>query len=200
MESQARYDRAPIAEMTGGIILANFKRTAAVADEYQSEAQLEARLIAQLEQQGYERLTIHGMEDLYANLKIQLERLNGVVFSPAEWRRLLAEYLDAPNDGIVEKTRKVQDDHVYDFTFDDGHVQNIRILDKKHINNNRLQVTSQVSQHGQYHNRYDVTILVNGLPLVHVELKKRGVNIREAFYQIHRYSRESFNLPNSLYN
>lgn len=199
METQARYDHAPIAEMTGGIILANFKRSSAVADEYQSEAQLEERLIAQLEQQGYERLHIHEMEDLYTNLKAQIERLNAVTFTPAEWRRFLAEYLDAPNDGIIEKTRKVQEDHVYDFTFDDGHVQNIRILDKKHINNNRLQVTSQVSQHGQYHNRYDVTILVNGLPLVHVELKKRGVNIREAFYQIHRYSRESFNLPNSLY-
>lgn len=132
-------------------------------------------------------------------MKIQIERLKGVTFSPEEWKRFLQEYLDAPNEGMIEKTRKVQENHVYDFIFDDGHVKNIKIIDKKNIHNNFLQVTNQVVGEGTKRNRYDVTVLVNGLPLVHIELKKRGVNLHEAFNQIYRYSKESFNSDNSLY-
>ena len=115
------------------------------------------------------------------------------------WSRFLTEYLDVPNDGMIEKTRKVQEDHIYDFIFDNGNLKNIKIIDKKNIHNNFLQVANQVNGEGKSRNRYDVTILVNGLPLVHIELKKRGVNLQEAFNQIHRYSKESFNSENSLY-
>ncbi|MFP5527931.1 type I restriction endonuclease subunit R [Peptococcus simiae] len=199
-EDQAGYELATIAEMTGGIILSHYKREDGVQETaYQTEAELEDRLMANLQAQGYAYLAARTSADLYANLKIQLERLNQVVFSPNEWRRFLLEYLDAPGDGMIEKTAKIQEDYIYDFTFDDGHVQNIKILDKKNIHNNFLQVTHQVEQAGTHANRYDVTILVNGLPLVHVELKKRGVNLQEAFNQIHRYSKESFNDGNSLY-
>lgn len=199
-EESIKYGQATIAEMTGGIILAQFKKESCVKDpSYQSEAELERQLIQNLESQGYEYIKVGSNEMLYANLKVQLERLNGVTFTKEEWDRFLLEYLDAPNDGMVEKTRKVQEDHIYDFIFDDGRVKNIQIIDKKNIHNNFLQVTSQVTQAGKHKNRYDVTILVNGLPLVHIELKKRGVNLHEAFNQIHRYSKESFNMDNSLY-
>ena len=133
------------------------------------------------------------------NLRAQLQRLNNVVFSDAEWRRFLEEYLDKPSDSLIEKTRKIHDNSIYDFVFDNGRIQNIYLLDKKNLANNALQVINQFEQTGSYDNRYDVTILVNGLPLVHVELKKRGVAIREAFNQIHRYSKESFNKENSLF-
>ena len=127
---------------------------------------------------------------------MQIEKLNDVRFSNSEWKRFLLEYLDAPNDGIIEKTRKIQENYIYDFIFDNGRLRNIKIIDKKNIHNNHLQVVNQVTV---AKNRYDVSILVNGLPLVHIELKKRGVNIREAFNQIQRYEDESFNLDNSLY-
>ena len=133
------------------------------------------------------------------NLRAQLQRLNNVVFSDAEWRRFLEEYLDKPSDSLIEKTRKIHDNSIYDFVFDNGRIQNIYLLDKKNLANNALQVINQFEQTGSYDNRYDVTILVNGLPLVHVELKKRGVAIREAFNHIHRYSHESFNKENSLF-
>ena len=136
---------------------------------------------------------------MYANLKVQIERLNNVSFSKSEWDRFLTEYLDSPKDGMIEKTRKIQEDYIYDFIFDDGHLKNIKIIDKKNIHNNFLQVVNQVTAGEKNQNRYDVTILVNGLPLVHIELKKRGVNLHEAFNQIHRYSKESFNLEHSLY-
>lgn len=142
---------------------------------------------------------INGHDALIKNLRVQLQRLNNMVFSDAEWRRFLEEYLDKPSDSLIEKTRKIHDDYIYDFVFDDGHIQNIYLLDKKNLANNALQVINQFEQTGSYDNRYDVTILVNGLPLVHVELKKRGVAIREAFNQIHRYSKESFNKENSLF-
>ncbi|MGF0095792.1 type I restriction endonuclease subunit R [Peptoniphilus sp. SGI.035] len=199
-ENKVNYNTSTIAEMTGGIILANFKKDLQVRETaYQSEAELESQLIENLVSQGYERLIVKSKDELYANLKIQIQRLNNVSFSGEEWSRFLLEYLDAPSDGMIEKTRKVQEDHVYDFIFDDGHLQNIKIIDKKNIHNNFLQVTNQVSGEGKNRNRYDVTILVNGLPLVHIELKKRGVNLHEAFNQIHRYSKESFNSDNSLY-
>lgn len=195
-ESKLKYDVSPIAEMTGGIILANFKKPERTVEEYQTEAQLEENMINDLVAQGYERIDVTNMDDLYKNLKVQIEKLNDVEFTDSEWKRFLLEYLDSPNDGIVEKTRKVQENHIYDFIFDNGRLRNIKILDKKNIHNNFLQVVNQIAV---AKNRYDVTILVNGLPLVHVELKKRGENIREAFGQIQRYEEESFNLDSSLY-
>lgn len=200
MSEQVKYGTATIAEMTNGIILANFEKRHAVRETtYQSEAELERSMIENLVSQGYERFFAKSKDDLYTNLKKQIERLNQISFTLEEWKRFLVEYLDAPNDGMIEKTRKIQENHIYDFIFDDGHLKNIKIIDKENIHNNFLQVINQIEQTGTHHNRYDVTILVNGLPLVHIELKKRGVNLHEAFNQIHRYSKESFNTENSLY-
>lgn len=167
---------------------------------YQTEAALEREFIEDLQHQGYEylpRLTTPAA--LLENLRTQLQALNDVAFTDGEWQRFLDEYLDRPNDGIVDRTRKVQNDSVYDFVFDDGHIQNIHLVDKQLISRNHVQVINQFEQTGTHANRYDVTILVNGLPLVQVELKKRGVAIREAFNQVHRYSKESFNSESSLY-
>ena len=167
---------------------------------YQTEGSLEREFIRDLQAQGYEYLQdINGHDALVKNLRAQLQRLNNVVFSDAEWRRFLEEYLDKSSDSLIEKTRKIHDDSIYDFVFDNGRIQNIYLLDKKNLANNTLQVINQFEHTGSYDNRYDVTILVNGLPLVHIELKKRGVAIREAFNQIHRYSKESFNKENSLF-
>ena len=198
-EKSAVYETSTIAEMTNGIILANYEKILQVQESYQSEAELEESMIKNLVLQGYEKFNGKTSDDLYKNLKVQLEKLNKVTFTDEEWKRFLVEFLDSPNDGMIEKTRKIQENHIHDFTFDDGHLQNIKIIDKKNIHNNFLQVTNQVRQEGTHNNRYDVTILVNGLPLVHIELKKRGVNLHEAFNQIHRYSKESFNTENSLY-
>ena len=198
-EKSAVYETSTIAEMTNGIILANYEKILQVQESYQSEAELEESMIKNLVQQGYEKFNGKTSDDLYKNLKIQIEKLNKVTFTDEEWKRFLIEYLDSPNDGMIEKTRKIQENHIYDFIFDDGHLKNIKIIDKKNIHNNFLQVTNQIRQEGTHNNRYDVTILVNGLPLVHIELKKRGVNLHEAFNQIHRYSKESFNTENSLY-
>ena len=195
-EEKFRYKTAPIAEMQGGIVLARFEKPERRVEEYQTESQLEENMINNLISQGYERLDVRSMDDLYINLRVQIEKLNDIKFSDSEWKRFLLEYLDAPNDGIIEKTRKIQENHIYDFIFDNGRLRNIKIIDKKNIHNNHLQVVNQVTV---AKNRYDVSILVNGLPLVHIELKKRGVNIREAFNQIQRYEDESFNLDNSLY-
>ena len=195
-EETFKYKTSPIAEMQGGIVLARFEKPERRVEEYQTESQLEENMINNLVSQGYERLDVRSMDDLYANLRVQIERLNDIKFSDSEWKRFLLEYLDAPNDGIIEKTRKIQENHIYDFIFDDGRLRNIKIIDKKNIHNNHLQVVNQVTV---AKNRYDVSILVNGLPLVHIELKKRGVNIKEAFNQIQRYEDESFNLDNSLY-
>lgn len=195
-EEKLKYNTLPIAEMTGGIVLANFEKPERRVEEYQTEVQLEENMINNLVAQGYERLDITTMDDLYENLRVQIEKLNDVKFSDSEWKRFLLEYLDTPNDGIVEKTRKIQENYIYDFIFDNGRLRNIKIIDKKNIYNNYLQVVNQISV---AKNRYDVSILVNGLPLVHIELKKRGVNIREAFGQIQRYEDESFNIDNSLY-
>ncbi|WP_029950271.1 type I restriction endonuclease subunit R [Parvimonas micra] len=199
-EETSKYSVSTIAEMTGGIILAHYDKNNRVGGgSYQSEAELERELIANLVSQGYERVKFTTSEELYGNLKVQIERLNNVSFSKSEWERFLTEYLDCPKDGMIEKTRKIQEDYIYDFTFDDGHLKNIKIIDKNNIHNNFLQVVNQVTAGEKNQNRYDVTILVNGLPLVHIELKKRGVNLHEAFNQIHRYSKESFNLDHSLY-
>ena len=198
-EKSAVYETSTIAEMTNGIILANYEKILQVQEAYQSEAELEESMIKNLVLQGYEKFNGKTSDDLYKNLKIQIEKLNKVTFTDEEWKRFLAEFLDSPNDGMIEKTRKIQENHIYDFIFDNGHLKNIKIIDKKNIHNNFLQVTNQIRQEGTHNNRYDVTILVNGLPLVHIELKKRGVNLHEAFNQIHRYSKESFNAENSLY-
>ena len=195
-EEKLMYNTSPIAEIQGGIVLARFEKPDRRVEEYQTESQLEENMINNLVSQGYERLDVRSMDDLYANLRVQIEKLNDVRFSNSEWKRFLLEYLDAPNDGIIEKTRKIQENYIYDFIFDNGRLRNIKIIDKKNIHNNHLQVVNQVTV---AKNRYDVSILVNGLPLVHIELKKRGVNIREAFNQIQRYEDESFNLDNSLY-
>ncbi|WP_369710476.1 type I restriction endonuclease subunit R [Leptotrichia sp. HSP-334] len=198
-EKSAIYERSTIAEMTNGIILANYEEILQVQDTYQSEKELEDGMIRDLESQGYERFYGKTSEELYKNLKIQIERLNKVAFTDKEWERFLVEYLDCPNDGMIEKTRKIQENYIYDFIFDDGHLKNIKIIDKKNIHNNILQVCNQIKQKGKHKNRYDVTVLVNGLPLVHIELKKRGVSLHEAFSQIDRYGKESFNTENSLY-
>ncbi len=164
---------------------------------YQSEAELEQEFVRLLEAQAYERLPIHSEAELVANLRHQLEALNHITFSDAEWAQFLTEQVASSNSGIVEKTVSIQEDHVKLLRRDDGSTKNIALIDKEHIHNNRLQVISQyeVAQGdggGRHANRYDVTILVNGLPLVHVELKRRGVDIREAFNQIDRYQRDSF--------
>lgn len=199
-EETIKYCTSTIAEMTGGIILAKFDKNNRVGGgSYQSEAELERELIANLVAQGYERADFKTSDELYSNLKVQIERLNNITFSDSEWERFLIEYLDAPNEGMIEKTRKIQEDYIYDFIFDDGHLKNIKIIDKKNIHNNYLQVVNQVVGGARNENRYDVTILVNGLPLVHIELKKRGALVQEAYYQIHRYIKESFNLEHSLY-
>ena len=159
---------------------------------YQSEAQLEDAFVKQLCRQGYERLVVSSEEELIANLRMQLEALNRISFSDKEWARLFKGWIAADNDGIVEKTRRIQRDHVYALRMDDGSVRNVSLIDKRNVHNNRMQVMSQYAQQGSYDNRYDVTVLVNGLPLVHVELKRRGVAIQEAFNQIERYQRDSF--------
>lgn len=159
---------------------------------YQSEAQLEDAFIKQLCRQGYERLVISSEGDLIANLRRQLEVLNHISFTDKEWSRLFKGWIAADNDGIAEKTRRIQRDHVYALQMDDGSVRNVSLIDKRNVHNNRMQVMNQYAQQGSYENRYDVTVLVNGLPLVHIELKRRGVAIQEAFNQIERYQRDSF--------
>ena len=171
---------------------------------YQSEAELEQAFIQQLTGQGYEYLPIHSEADLLTNLRAKLSELNRYEFSDAEWKRFLKDCIANENEGIEEKTRKIQEDFVQVLKRDDGSSRNITLIDKKQIHNNKLQVINQyaVSQEdgAKHDNRYDVTILVNGLPLVHIELKRRGVAIREAFNQINRYERESFWAGSGLYN
>ena len=167
---------------------------------YQSEASLERKFVQDLVNQGYEyRSDISTPKALLDNARIKIQELNEMEFSDKEWLRFVEEYLDKPGDTLVDKTRKIHDNYIYDFVFDDGHIKNIHLADKQNIARNKVQVINQFEQVGTQANRYDVTILVNGLPLVHVELKKRGVAIREAFNQVHRYSKESFNSDNSLF-
>lgn len=193
----------PIVESNNFIVLDKFTKYSEVNEApaiYQTEAALEKEFIQDLINQGYEHpAKLNTPEALLANARVQLQALNQVVFSESEWRRFVEEYLDKPSDNLVEKTRKIHDNYIYDFVFDDGHIQNIYLVDKKNIARNKVQVIKQFEQKGTHANRYDVTILVNGLPLVQVELKKRGVAIREAFNQVHRYSKESFNSSNSLF-
>ena len=170
------------------------------SDSYQSEAALEAAFIKQLTEQGYTYLQIHSSDELVMNLREQLEKLNGFKFSDEEWNRFFSQNLANSNDGIVEKTRLIQEDNVQVLKRDDGSSKNITLIDKKNIHNNSLQVINQyVENSGNYENRYDVTILVNGFPLVHIELKRRGVALKEAFNQIERYQRDSFWAASGLY-
>ena len=193
-------DYKTIAESKKFIVLDKYTKCPQVNEAYQSEYNLEREFIADLENQGYEY--VQGMntsEKMLSNVRVQLEELNKVKFTDAEWVRFCEQFLDKPSDNHIDKTRKIHNDYIFDFVFDDGHIQNIYLVDKKNIARNKVQVISQFEQKGSHANRYDVTILVNGLPLVQVELKKRGVSIREAFNQVHRYSKESFNSENSLY-
>jgi len=163
------------------------------AYSYQSEADLEREFIKNLQNQGYEYFSIHNEKELIANLKGKLEKLNNIIFSEKEWERFFREKIANKNDSIVEKTRTIQEDYIKSFTRDDGSLVNISLINKKNIHNNFLQVINQYEEEGGNHNtRYDVSILVNGLPLIHIELKRRGVAIREAFNQINRYQRDSF--------
>jgi len=193
-------DYKTIAESKNFIILDKYDREWTVCESYQSEDALEREFIRDLENQGYEYLPgVNTPEKILANVREQLQGLNKVEFSDGEWMRFMETYLDKPSDTIIDKTRKIHDDYIHDFVFDDGHIQNIYLVDKKNIARNTCQVVRQFEQTGTHANRYDVTVLVNGLPLVQIELKKRGVAIREAFNQVHRYSKESFNSEHSLY-
>ena len=193
-------DYKTIAESNSFIVLDRYVKEWQACESYQSEYDLEREFIQDLQNQGYDYAPDLNMpEKLLANVRVALQALNNAQFSDAEWLRFVESWLDKPSDGIVEKTRKIHDDYVHDFVFDDGHIQNIYLLDKNNVARNKVQVIKQFEQAGSHANRYDVTILVNGLPLVQVELKKRGVAIREAFNQVHRYSKESFNSAQSLF-
>jgi type I restriction enzyme R subunit len=191
---------SPIAESNNFIILDTYSKDWQVADSYQSESDLERELIQDLVNQGYDfQPALNNAKAMLINVREQLQALNNVHFLESEWMRFVETYLDKSSDSIVDKARKIHDDYIHDFVFDDGRIQNIYLLDKKNIARNKVQVIKQFEQKGNHANRYDVTILINGLPLVQVELKKRGMAIREAFNQVHRYSKESFNSENSLY-
>jgi len=185
-----------VAQTTENTVVTEYEPVKARSDSYQSEAALEQEFIRMLCDQGYIYLPIHSEQELIDNLRAQLEELNHYCFSDSEWKRFFAEAIANPNEHIVEKTRKIQEDNVQVLKRDDGSSKNITLIDRQAIHNNRLQVINQyvVTQDAgaKYDNRYDVTILVNGLPMVHIELKRRGVAIREAFNQINRYQRDSF--------
>ena len=193
-------DYKTIAESNNFIVLDKYMKEWQVNESYQSEYDLEREFIQDLQNQGYEYVPdLNTPEKLLANVRLALQSLNNMQFADGEWLRFVETWLDKPSDSIVDKTRKIHDDYIHDFVFDDGRIKNIYLLDKKNIARNKVQVIKQFEQVGSHANRYDVTILVNGLPLVQVELKKRGVAIREAFNQVHRYSKESFNGEHSLY-
>ena len=189
-----------VASMSEHTVVAEYVAEYRRSEEYQSEAELEKSFIRDLEAQGYEYLTIRSEAGLIANLRRQLETLNEYDFSDAEWERFFSEAIAGKNDGIVEKTRRIQSEHIQILHRDDGTAKNIYLIDKKRIHNNRLQVINQYEESGGTRDtRYDVTVLVNGLPLIHVELKRRGVAIREAFNQIKRYQRDSFWAASGLF-
>ena len=190
-----------ISENDNSTVLAEYKPLDRVATSFQSESALEKELINTLVEEGYEYLTIHSENELILNLRNQLEKLNNYQFTDGEWDFFFSKVIANKNDYIIEKTRLIQEDYKQEITLDSGEKRNIYLIDKNNIHNNRLQVINQyVNNNGNYDNRYDVTILVNGLPLVHIELKKRGVDLREAFNQIERYQRDSFWAGSGLYN
>lgn len=185
-----------VAETNENTVVTEYEPVKVRIDQYQSEAALEKEFIRMLCEQGYEYLSIHSEKDLIQNLRTKLEELNNYTFTDTEWHQFFHSAVANPNEHIVEKTRKIQEDNVQVLKRDDGSSKNITLIDKENIHNNRLQVINQYvmgkKDGASYDNRYDVTVLVNGLPLVHIELKRRGVAIREAFNQINRYQRDSF--------
>ncbi|PIZ70806.1 DEAD/DEAH box helicase, partial [Candidatus Peregrinibacteria bacterium CG_4_10_14_0_2_um_filter_43_11] len=195
---QGRYNL--VAENPQSTVVGEYTPDKKRASHYQSEAELEKAFIEQLESQAYEYLPITAENDLELNLRVQLEHLNGFMFTDDEWNRFFKGEIANPNQSIGEKTATVQEDYIKNLTRDDGTVKNVYLLQKDNIHENSLQVINQYTtdlpagrqETGQRANRYDVTVLVNGLPLVHIELKRRGVAIQEAFNQINRYQRESF--------
>ena len=187
-------------ETSDSTVVTEYEPVKRKSDSYQSEAELEKEFIRMLCEQGYDYLPIHCNEDLINNIRKQLELLNDYKFSDNEWNLFFNNNIANNNEGIVEKTRKIQEDYIQVLKRDDGTSKNIYLIDKKNIHNNRLQVINQyVENDGNYDNRYDVTILVNGLPLVHIELKRRGVELKEAFNQINRYQKDSFWAGSGLY-
>lgn len=189
-----------VVETNENTVVAEYEPQKTRSSAYQSETALEEAFIKLLTEQGYEYLTIHNADSLVTNLRKQLERLNHFEFSEDEWERFFNNCIANSNEGIEEKTRKIQEDHIQPLRCDDGTTKNICLIDKSNIHNNSLQVINQYAEgSGNYDNRYDVTILVNGFPLVHVELKRRGVALKEAFNQIDRYQRDSFWAGSGLY-
>ena len=187
-------------EMNKSTVVAEYESLKKKSDAYQSEAALEKEFVKILTEQGYEYLRVHNADGLINNLRTQLELLNDYRFSENEWLRFFNNNIANNNEGIVEKSKKIQEDHIQVLKKDDGTSRNIYLIDKKNIHNNRLQVINQyVENGGNYDNRYDVSVLVNGLPLVHIELKRRGVVLKEAFNQINRYQKDSFWAGSGLY-
>ena len=192
-----------VAQSTENTVVTEYEPVKTRSGNYQSEADLEKEFIRLLTEQGYEYLKLHHENDLTGNLRTQLEKLNDYHFTEEEWIRFFNDSIANQNEGIVEKTRKIQEDNVQVLKRDDGSTKNITLIDKKNIHSNYLQVINQYvvskAEGAKRDNRYDVTILVNGFPLIHVELKRRGVAIREAFNQIDRYQRDSFWAGNGLF-
>lgn len=192
-----------VAQMKESTVVAEYEPTPRKAEAYQSEAELEREFMHLLNEQGYEDKPIHSESELIENLREKLQRLNGYTFTDSEWKRFFSECISNANEGIVEKTRRIQEDHVQVLRRDDGTSRNILLIDKKNVHNNSLQVINQYTvsrdDGARHDNRYDVTVLVNGLPLVHIELKRRGVALREAFNQIERYQRDSFFAGSGLF-
>ncbi|OJZ69944.1 DEAD/DEAH box helicase [Mycobacterium paraffinicum] len=194
----------PVAFSDQSTVVAEYVPDGKAATEYQSETQLENEFIKILRSQEYEYLPIKTELDLIANLRSQLEALNGITFSDSEWKRFFTEKIAGANEGIEDKTVRVQEDYVQLLTRDDGSIKNVKLIDKTNIHDNKLQIINQYevgqSEGAKHANRYDVTVLVNGLPMVHIELKRRGVDIREAFNQINRYQRDSFWAGSGLFD
>lgn len=189
-----------IVENENDTVVSEYKPLANKAKDYQTESELESQFISMLKSQGYEYLNIHNEEDLINNLRHQIELLNKINFSDNEWKNFFNENIANKNFSIKDKSRIIQEDYRQLLTRDDGSHKNIILIDKDNIHNNKLQVINQYEEEtGNYKNRYDVTILVNGIPLVHIELKRRGVALKEAFNQIIRYQRDSFWASNGLY-
>lgn len=189
-----------IAESAECTVVSEYEHAVSTSEAYQSEADLEREFIRLLTEQGYEYLPIHTEADLVSNLRTSLEKLNGYHFTDNEWEHFFNECIANKNDDIVAKTARIQEDYIQVLKRDNGESRNIYLIDKKNIHNNFVQVINQyVEEGGNYDTRYDVTVLVNGLPLVHIELKRRGVQLKEAFNQINRYQRDSFWAGSGLY-
>lgn len=192
-----------VAQTNENTVITEYEPVKTRSDNYQSESELEREFIRLLSEQGYDYIQIHTEEDMVSNLRKKLEELNEFKFSDAEWERFFKECIANNNDGVVEKTRKIQEDNVQVLKRDDSMTKNITLIDRKNIHNNKLQVINQyvvtTDQGARHDNRYDVTVLVNGFPMVHIELKRRGVAIREAFNQINRYERDSFSAGYGLF-